>query len=127
MTVSVDAGEVRVRFSGADRFWALSGGITLPVHRIRDAKVLPRRDAAKACPKMRLPGSYWPRRLHAGSYGFGAKRQLWCVHRAEEVLAVDLRGRPYARLVVEVEHPKERAGRINGAVAGRAPRESGEP
>lgn len=127
MTVSVDAGEVRVQFSGADRFWALSSGITIPVSRVREAKVLPRKDAAKACPKWRLPGSYWPGRLRAGSYGLGAGRQLWCAHKAEEVLAIDLRGKPYARVVVEVANPRERAGRITGAVAGRAPRESGEP
>jgi hypothetical protein len=127
VTVSVDAGEVRVRFSGLDRFWALSRGLTIPVHRVRSARVLPRREAAKACPKVRMPGSYWPKRLHAGSYGFGEKRQLWCVHRGQEVLAIDLRGRPYARVVVEVGNPKERAGRITAAVAGRAAREPGEP
>lgn len=127
VTVGVDAGRVHIRFCGMDRVWALSRGITLPVGRILGAGALPRREAVEACPKLRLPGSAWPGRLHAGSYGLGDNRELWCAHRAQEVLVIDLRGRPYRRVVVEVDNPKERAGRITAAVAGRAGREPREP
>lgn len=136
--VGVDAGTLRVAFTGRDALWALRRGIAVPLSRVAGARVMARRDALRECPAMRLPGSAWPGRLHAGSYGLGRRRQLWCVHRAAEVLVIDLHAggelsgrpgadRPYSRIVLEVGSPRERAGRINAAVAGRGRRATGEP
>ncbi|HUR75365.1 MAG TPA: hypothetical protein VMZ00_13885 [Sporichthya sp.] len=115
VTVEVTTDAVAVCFRGVDRFWALSRGLRIPLERIDEAGASPRADAKRRCPKLRLPGSYWPGRLHAGSYGWGERRQLWCVHRAQQVLAVDLHGRPYARVVVEVDDPGAVAARIEAA------------
>jgi hypothetical protein len=116
-SVSVERDRLDVRLTGADRFWALSGGIRLPLDRVRAARVAPRADAKRDCPNLRLPGSYWPGRLHAGSYGLGDKRQLWCVHRAQQVLVLELSGRPYARVVLELPDPQAAADRVNAALA----------
>jgi hypothetical protein len=118
MAVQVEVGErtVRVAFRGLDAFWALSRGLTIPFVRLRAARVMTRRDATRDSPKLRLPGSSLPGVLRAGSYGRGTNRQLWCVHRADEVLALDLVGTPYCRVVLEVDDPDDLARRIGAVV-----------
>jgi hypothetical protein len=111
--VEVTGGELVVRISGADRLWALSGGITVPLSGVRDARVADRRTAAADSSPLRLPGAYLPGVIRAGSYGVGERRELWCVHRAERVLAVELTGQRYRRVVVEVADPDRVAEEIN--------------
>ena len=77
---------VAVRFTGVDRWWALSSGIVLPTWRVLGARVLSRSAAIAACPARELPGLGWPGVLRAGCYGIGQDRQLWLVHRAVSVL-----------------------------------------
>jgi hypothetical protein len=108
--------EVRVAFRGADALWASSRGITIPVPRLRGARVISRAEAHRECSKLRLPGTALPGVLRAGSYGRGDDRQLWCVHRAAEVLVLDLVGRPYCRVVLEVADPAGLAGRIGALI-----------
>ncbi|HEX3825858.1 MAG TPA: hypothetical protein VHV82_01185 [Sporichthyaceae bacterium] len=108
--------EVRAAFRGADAFFASSRGITIPVPRLRAVGVMSRLDAHRECSKLRLPGTALPGVLRAGSYGRGDERQLWCVHRAEQVLVLDLIGRPYCRVVLEVADPAGLAGRIGALI-----------
>lgn len=114
--VVVAEGEVRVVFRGADVLWASSRGITIPVPRLRGVRVTSRVDATRECSKLRLPGTCLPGVVRAGSYGRGNDRQLWCVHRAVEVLALDLVGLPYCRVVLEVADPPGLARRISAVV-----------
>ncbi len=116
VTVSVGASSVDVAFTGKDALWALRRSLRVPLKRVHGARVMARRDAEKECPWLRLPGSYLPRMLRAGSYGVGARRQLWCVHRADTVLVVELRGRPYSRIVLQTREPHRLAGQINAAL-----------
>ena len=112
VVVELSASAVAVRFRGLDRLWAFSRGLTIPYERITAAATLPRTEAKDNCPKLRVLGSYFPGRLHCGRYGLGARRQLWCVHRADEVLALDLAGRPFARVVIEVAQAADIAAQI---------------
>ena len=107
---------VAIRFTGVDRWCALSSGIVLPTGRVLGARVLSRSAAVAACPARELPGLGWPGVLRAGRYGFGQDRQLWLVHRAESVLAIYLRGEPYHRVVVEVADPENLSRDINNAI-----------
>lgn len=109
--VEIDPSAVTVRFRGSDRFWAFSRGIVLPWERIVRATAVDRTEAEKSASWLRMGGSYIPRRLHAGRYGLGDRRQLWCVRRAGRVLAIDVVGRP-SRLVIEVSDPDGTAREI---------------
>lgn len=107
MPVEVEPGTaaVAVRFLGRDRFWAFSRGITIPWHRVAGAAAVDRSVAERTVSRLRMGGSFLPRRLRAGRYGVGARRQLWCVHRAPRVLVIDLVDGPPCRVVVEVADP----------------------
>ena len=98
---------LRVRFSGPDRLAAGSRGLDVPFERIVGTRVMTRGDAVGSSPRFPCPGSWWPRRLRAGSWGIGDRRQLWGVRRGAEVLVVYLSGRPFHRIVVDVEAPQQ--------------------
>jgi hypothetical protein len=97
---------LRVRFSGTDRLVAGSRGIDVPFERIVGTRVMTRGDAVASSPRLPCPGSWWPRKLRAGSWGVGERRQLWGVRRGTQVLVVYLSGRPFHRIVVDVEGPQ---------------------
>ena len=97
---------LRVRFTGTDRLAAGSRGLDVPFERIIGTRVMTRGDAVASSPRFPCPGSWWPRRLRAGSWGIGDRRQLWGVRRGAHVLVVYLSGRPFHRIVVDVEEPQ---------------------
>jgi len=97
---------LRVQFTGADRVAACSWGLDVPFERIVGSRVMTRSEAVASSPRLPCLGSWWPGRLRAGSWGIGERRQLWGVHRGEHVVVVYLSGRPFHRVVVDVEDPQ---------------------
>jgi hypothetical protein len=96
---------LQVRFTGADRVVACSRGLHVPFERIIGSRVMTRDDAVASSPRLPCPGSWWPGRLRAGSWGVGERRQLWGVRRGRHVVVVYLSGRPFHRVVVDVPDP----------------------
>ncbi|MCW3819153.1 hypothetical protein ONA91_32405 [Micromonospora sp. DR5-3] len=106
--VDVDPEQLVVRLTGADRLWALTAGVRVPTAAITGVRPVSRAEAYARGSGWRLPGTFWPGLIMAGSYVSRTNgRSFWCVHRAEEVLLVELDGEPYDRLVLEVEQPAE--------------------
>ncbi|SBT43997.1 hypothetical protein [Micromonospora auratinigra] len=106
--VAVDPERLVVRLTGADRLWALSSGVVAPTAAVRAVRPVSRAEAFALGAGLRLPGTFWPGLIRAGSYlSRTGGRSFWCVHRAEELLLVELDGQPYRRLVLEVERPAE--------------------
>jgi hypothetical protein len=93
---------LQVRFTGVDRVAACSRGLHVPFERILGSRVMTRDDAVASSPRLPCPGSWWPGRLRAGSWGVGERRQLWGVRRGRDVVVVYLSGRPFHRVVVDV-------------------------
>jgi hypothetical protein len=88
--VSDDA--VDVTFSGIDRWMSFNpSGQHLAMADITDARVTSRAEAVAEL-RWRVGGGYWPRRMTTGWYTVKEQkgaRELWCVYRDEEVLAID--------------------------------------
>ncbi|MEU6204220.1 hypothetical protein ABZ814_11600 [Micromonospora musae] len=106
--VEVDPGRLVVRLTGADRLWALSAGVQAPTAAVNGVRTVSRAEAWARGRGLRLPGTYWPNLIMAGSYVSRTRgRSFWCVHRAEELLLVELAGQPYDRLLLEVPQPAE--------------------
>jgi hypothetical protein len=103
--VHVDDSEVVITFTGWDQLWALSGGVTLGIDEITDARVLARRDAVDGL-GIRVGGGYWPGSFATGHFTHKGRRgafQLWSVYRDEQVLAIDTTRSNPSRVVVQ--HP----------------------
>ncbi|NMO93901.1 hypothetical protein [Actinomycetospora sp. TBRC 11914] len=97
---------LRVRFTGPDRVAACSRGLHVPFPRIIGSRVMTRRDAVASSPHLPCPGAWWPGALRVGAWGIGERRQLWAVRRSTYVVVVYLSGRPFHRVVLDVEDPR---------------------
>lgn len=91
-----------VRPVGLVRMWALSRGVECPLSSVVDVGVSPTRDLKRG---FRLPGTYLPGVMTAGSFRSRGERSLWMVGRHKEVLVIELTGEDYRYLVLGVEDP----------------------
>lgn len=107
---------LHVQFTGVDLVAACSRGLDIPFERIIGTRVMTRADAIASSPRLPCPGSWWPTRLRAGSWGIGERRQLWGVHQGAEVVVIYLSGRPFHRVVVDVEDPQRAHRSIEAAL-----------
>ncbi|MGH3344653.1 MAG: hypothetical protein ACRDPK_17655 [Carbonactinosporaceae bacterium] len=114
--VAPDGLVARVR--GVDQLWAFRRNIRVPMHQIDAVRVMSRAAARAELPWVRAPGSYLPGLVIAGSYWHlrRRRRQFWCVHRAAEVLVIDVRS-VTERLVLQVVDPWAAARDIGHARA----------
>jgi hypothetical protein len=101
--VSDDA--VDITFSGADRVVTFSPrGQHLAMADIVAARVAPVEELRTRL-RWRVGGGYFPGRLATGWFtvkGEKAKRELWCVYRDREVLAIDTRLDKPSRVVLQL-------------------------
>jgi hypothetical protein len=114
--LDVTASGLRVRFTGVDLAAACSAGLDVPFSRVVGARVMTREDAVASSPRVPCPGTWWPGRLRVGAWGIGERRQLWGARGGAYVVVVYLSGRPFHRLVVEVEEPRRTQRRIEAAL-----------
>ncbi|MFC5136709.1 hypothetical protein ACFPK1_00550 [Actinomycetospora rhizophila] len=118
MTVHVDVESTgfRLRFSGIDLVTGGRRELFVPFERVLGTRVLTRADAVASSPHLACPGWSWLRRARVGSWGIGERRQLWSVRRGGRVVVVYLSGRPFHRVVVEVEDPEGAYRRLDAAL-----------
>jgi hypothetical protein len=113
VSIEIDDLALSVRFTGLDRMWALSRGITVSLAAVSAARVTSRLEALEQKPKLRTPGTYFPGAIVAGTYRQPGRRpQLWCVRDGHDVLVIDLIAQRYERVVVEVPDPRRFARTI---------------
>jgi hypothetical protein len=75
-----------------------------------------RSDAVASSPRLPCPGFSWSQHYRAGCWGIGERRQLWSAGRSAHVVVIYLTGRPFHRVVVEVDEPEQTHRRINAAL-----------
>jgi hypothetical protein len=104
VALAVEGGELVLRITGRDAFFALSRGLRIPLPAVAGVAVAPRRLVPAT--GLRLPGTSWPGVIRAGSYGTGGSRDFWLVRKAEQVLVIELEpGAAYRRIVFELPDP----------------------
>jgi hypothetical protein len=114
--LSLDGGVLVVALGPWDRLLCLRASVRVPLREIRAVRAVERAELPR--PGLRLPGSYLPGVLTAGSYGVGGDRSFWDIRRAEQVLVVLCRpGAEYARLVLEVPDPEAAVRRLLRSLA----------
>lgn len=102
---------------GLDKFWCVRRIVRIPRSSVTEIRVLGRREVPLA--GLRLPGSYLPGVMIAGSYGLGAHREFWDVRRGDRVLVIDIRPgatAKYRRLVLEVPDPDGTAAALRPTI-----------
>lgn len=107
---------LRVQFSGPDLLAACSRGLFVPYTRVLGVRVMTRADAVASSPRLPCPGLWWSRRYRAGCWGVGERRQLWSARQGTHVVVIYLTGRPFHRVVVEVDEPERAHSRLDAAL-----------
>ena len=106
---------VTFRVAGLHKLWALKSRVRVALRNIVEVQA-----GAEAVPSgwagWRLPGTYLPGVITAGSYRKNGLWTFWDVVRPAKALVVTLKGHRYARLVVEVARPEEEVHRLKQAI-----------
>lgn len=115
MQLALDADRLDLSLEGWEHLWAFKiKRFSVPLaHVVRAEAARPQSGWM-----IRAPGTHLPGVIKAGTYFRPGHREFWYVRerRAEEPLAIELRGEKYTRLVVSVDDARGWAERINAAV-----------
>jgi hypothetical protein len=102
--LSLDSAQLRIKVLGWSRIWCLKSQLEVPLIHLRGAR------ADGDLPKgfwIRLPGTYVPGLIKAGSYrNSRGKWSFWDLRRARDrIIVIELSGWQYDFIVVEVGNP----------------------
>ncbi|UGT40890.1 hypothetical protein LTV02_33765 [Nocardia yamanashiensis] len=112
--VFVDGRNLVVEPQGWHKVWALKGRLTIPLTSVRKVAVDP--EIAARPHGIRLPGTYIPRVITAGTYLHDGQRWFWDVRDPAKAVVIDLSdGGKYTHVVVEVEDPDAVVAEISAA------------
>lgn len=106
---------------GAHRFWALRGRVRVRLDHIREVRADPEalRQGWAGGLWIRVPGTYVPGLIKAGTYRRPDRTEFWDVGRSGRAIVVELEGADFDRLVVDVADPAGAVERLREAVWGR--------
>ena len=100
-----------VHVRGMDRLLALKSRLEIPLSHVLGAEADP--EAASEAPKgLRLPASYVPGIITAGTFYRDGEWEFWDIHDPRKAIVIRLKGGRYTRLVVEVEDPSSTVAAI---------------
>lgn len=106
-----------VRPRGLNRLWAMKGEVRVPLAQVSEVRTgVARRSVPSG---WRVPGTYVPGLIQAGTYRSKGERSFWLVGRASHVTVVEFAGGRFDRIVLELSD--RTAGQLVRAVSG-APR-----
>lgn len=98
--VEVADGALVVRARGLNRLWALRAQLRIPLSEVSHV----RRDVAReTVPSgLRMPGTYVPGLVQAGTYRRGGERSFWLVGRTRKVTVIECPGSKVDRIVLQL-------------------------
>ena len=99
--VSVSGERLVVEMLGWDKFWAFKSRVMVPLAHVGGVRTTETERLAG----WRLPGTYLPGVITAGSYLKKGQWVFWAVHDQRQAVVIDLRDEFYSRLVVQVPDP----------------------
>lgn len=113
--LSISQGNLTLHVKGADKLWALKSSLEIPLAHI--AGVGPASpDVTQGLHGIRMPGTYLPGVITAGTFYQDGRRVFWDVHDPEKTIVIDLSDERYNQLIVEVADPREAINLIQNAL-----------
>jgi hypothetical protein len=105
---------------GWSKLWTLRTSVKVPLSAIRGVRKAASR-VADSVSGLRLPGTYLPGVIVAGSYREDGQWTFWDVRGSgDNAIEVDLDGVKYRRLIIDVADPEGERRRLQAAIASRA-------
>lgn len=115
--VAIVGDKLVVEPQGWHRFWSLRRRIEVPLASVRSARVDPTRSMRPR--GLRMPGSYWPGKIAAGTYRWKGYKAFWDVTDMSRAVTIELDGAPLNELVLEVPDPAATVAAIAAATGRR--------
>lgn len=118
--IEINGDTLTVHIEGVDKVLALRSRLDVPLEHVISAAADP--ELAKKVPRMlRLPGTYIPGVVTAGSYlkpgsGPDAGWSFWDVHDLKKAVVIQLASEHYKWIVVGVDDPAATAEAIQEAI-----------
>ncbi len=112
MELSINHDRLRIDLNFWERIWAFFFNQTLdiPLNHIRQVTIAKPEIDWKA---VRLPGTFVPGVIKAGTYYTSQGREFWIVTRDEDYLTLELNDEFYKRIVLTIEQSQMWHDRIN--------------
>lgn len=118
--------ELVVHLTAWGSLWSLRRSFSVPLSQVRGATE--DNGFGGAALGVRIPGTYFPGLIAAGTFIKGSDKQFVYTRRKLQTIVIELAGNHWARLVIGVPDARAEATRINAAVArSGAPIMSGAP
>ncbi len=114
-TVRIDDPFLIVEIEGLDKLWALKSRLEIPLANVRGATADP--GMTKEPKGIRAPGAYVPGVITAGTFHIDGERVFWDVHDSAKAVVIELRDERYARLILQVESPRDTVALVERAIA----------
>src|SRR5450432_166135 len=89
--------------NGMHKLWAFKSQLTIPAEHILDAHQ--DLESIKGWRGWKLPGTYIPTIITAGTFYKDGKKLFWDASNIEKCIIVDLQDERYNQLIIEVENP----------------------
>jgi hypothetical protein len=118
--VEVADGVLVVRPRGLNRLWALKTEVRVPLSEVAHVHTGVARQSVPS--GFRMPGTYVPRLIQAGTYRMSGERSFWLVGRTKKVTVIECPGARFDRIVLQLSD--EAAAEVRRAVASGHPHES---
>ena len=111
VSISETKDEFIFNIIGWHKIWALKSKINIPKENIIQA--YQNEEELKSCSGWRIPGTFIPYLITAGTFYSEGNRNFWDVMKKEKTIIVELKDNFYNKLYIEVEHPEETVQLLN--------------
>jgi hypothetical protein len=103
-SVTITDESVKIEVGGLDKLWSLKSKLTIPRHSINKLYLRPKEMKP---PWLRIPGTYIPKVIAAGTYRGPGRKEFWNTHFRKDCIVFDLNEFDYTRVVVDVNEAQE--------------------
>jgi hypothetical protein len=110
--VSTSDGKLVIDVQGLHKLWALKSRLEIPLEHVSGA----RHATEERVRGIRLPGTYVPGLITAGTFYQSGKKVFWDVHNFDKAIAIDLHDESYTSLIIEVSDPKASIREIQDSI-----------
>ncbi len=100
--------------NGMHKMWTLKSQLTIPIENIAHAHQT--LESIRGWHGWRMPGTYIPSIITAGTFYKEGKKIFWDVTNVDQCIIVELKDEDYNQLVIEVENPVEAMALLNNTL-----------
>lgn len=113
--VTIHNKDITLTVEGLHKLWALKSEMVIPIEQIVGARL--NCNEVTMPEGWRLPGTYIPELITAGTYRAHGDKVFWDVVHQEKSIIIDLCKNEYKQLILEVENPETVVAEINSRIS----------